>query len=230
MYFLKFTTALLLVTCVFGRPVYKECTKTEIECRKERMKKFFTELSGGSTEFGVKSMDPMILDEVDVPEEALNLIFLYKNLKVTGLKDVVIEDFLKEKDTDITHMTLKYNYIADGLLDVKFNKKDKVITGSINYEAGITGTISYPYSSKSENGKDVSVIGQETLTCETNNVKSTLGEDFRKQLEADPDAQAVEAEYNKIHTEHQAKVACEIAKAAFKAVVQNLRNILKSEH
>ncbi|XP_013193625.1 juvenile hormone-binding protein-like [Amyelois transitella] len=224
---LKIISVLLFASCVFAAPYFKECPNPAEynACRKASLQGFFKDFSSGDNDKDIKPMDPMILGEVDVPEESLDIMFHYKNFKVTGLKDVVVTEFSKHKDENVAHFSLKFDYVADGPLDVEFLKKDKILSGSVHYEAGVTATVSYPFS-KIENGKYAPKTGKETVTCESTHVTSTINDELRNSLEHDPVGSAVKDEYTKIHHEHQAKVVCATAKAIFKVILENIYTLV----
>ncbi|XP_013193614.1 uncharacterized protein LOC106137345 [Amyelois transitella] len=222
----KILAVLLIVSSVFAEKLIKDNCKQGPgfdECIKKAVQDFFQNYSGGVPDKGVKPVDPFVIDHIEVHTEETGTKTHLTNLNVVGFKNVKVSEYHHDEAASKERFTLKFDFIAEGPASLEFVSKGKHLSGTVKYNGGATGIISYSYSLKKENGQDVYEIGPETIECQSQHVKSTPSDDLQKAFDSDPDAQAVKDKFEEVESGHEAEVVCKITKAVLKQAVENLR-------
>ncbi|KAJ8723373.1 hypothetical protein PYW08_003285 [Mythimna loreyi] len=205
--------------------LFDPCYKDDIECLSKATESFLEKSYNGIPNTGIKPFDPLIIPELSVVvDEEMGLIFDFKNISVTGLKNQKISDF--QMDTNKKSVVLKTRAVLNivGDLKITFTKNNKEFTGTYTASTTALGTSQYGYSLTKKNGAEYFDVGPETNTCEIlEEPVVTISDVLQNTLENDSDAQGMKADYETNKSSLRKKTLCKIVETAYVTIVQNLR-------
>ncbi|CAH0399760.1 unnamed protein product [Chilo suppressalis] len=227
---IKFLLVFVFFKCAFcEEALLHPCNPSDMECLNKATESFMSKTSVGIPEYGIKRLEPMELKHVEYADPASDLIFHFKNITITGLKDQKISDF--KMDTTAKSVVLQtrmdLNFASD--LTIEMKEATKLLSGTYKAKATTLMTTKYTYNLKpNSEGVEFFEVGPETITCQAIGVPEvTLDPQFTDTIANDPDAVARRADYEKRSTEIRQKSLCVIAAEAYGTVVGNIRAAAK---
>ncbi|XP_021192083.3 juvenile hormone-binding protein [Helicoverpa armigera] len=220
---------LAFASCVLSEEsIFTACSKNDIKCLIKSTESFMANTFNGMPDNNMKATDPLIIPELKVVmDEDLGLASEFKNINITGLKNLQVTDFKLDSDKKLIGLKTKavLNIVADNV-KIEFTKQNKAFNGA--YTASTTALLSsdYAYTFTKKDGKESFLLAPEVNICEiVEEPNVVLGDDLQKALDSDPDAQAMKAEYEAKKVALRKKTLCSIVKDAYTVIINNYREV-----
>ncbi|XP_063535013.1 juvenile hormone-binding protein-like isoform X2 [Cydia strobilella] len=225
--------AVLMLLMFFGSVLSTDesiavpCSINDIDCLGKSLEKFLEKTHKGIPAWNIVAIDPLVIPSFDVVFDNEGLIFKYKNLTVTGLRNQQLTGFKMDTNAKAVVLTTKADLDIVTDIDVIFSKSSKTLSGHYKSHASVLGTATYKYDLKTdEKGVTHFQVGPETITCKVVDApRVELNPEFQQTLSNDADAKAFSQE--KKH-ELREKAFCKITEKAYTYVVHNIREAAKA--
>ncbi|XP_030022745.2 juvenile hormone-binding protein [Manduca sexta] len=223
---------LLFAKCVLSDQgaLFEPCSTQDIACLSRATQQFLEKACRGVPEYDIRPIDPLIIPSLDVAAyDDIGLIFHFKNLNVTGLKNQKISDF--RMDTTRKSVLLKtqadLNLVADVVIEL--SKQSKSFAGVMNIQASIIGGAKYSYDLQDDSkGVKHFEVGQETISCESIGEPAVnLNPELADALLKDPDTTHYRKDYEAHRVSIRQRSLCKIVELCYIDVVHNIRAVAK---
>ncbi|XP_021192082.2 juvenile hormone-binding protein [Helicoverpa armigera] len=215
--------------CVLSEEaIFTACSKNDMKCMCKSTESFMANTFNGLPDYNMKPTDPLIIPELKVVvDEGLGLVFEFKNINITGLKNLQVQDFKLDTDKKLIGLKSKavLNIVTDNV-KIELTKQNKAFNGAYSASTTALGRSDYGYSFTKKDGKEFFLLAPEVHVCEiVEEPNVVLGDDLQKALDSDPDAQALKAEYEANKVALRKKTLCRIIEDAFTVIINNYREV-----
>ncbi|XP_047998509.1 juvenile hormone-binding protein-like [Leguminivora glycinivorella] len=147
----------LLISCYVG----------DIECMKKSTETFLKHTRGGIPAANILPNDPIHISAVDAPFEVDDLVYLNKNVTVSGMANQRLEDLQMNLGTGSVVLTTSGDVSIDGDMVQVFRIVGKSVAGRFRAYGRVLCTASYSYSFNRDGmGVEHYVVGPETNSCD----------------------------------------------------------------
>ncbi|XP_061714298.1 juvenile hormone-binding protein-like [Cydia pomonella] len=225
--------AVLMLLMFFGSVLSSDesitvaCSTNDIDCLSKSTEKFLEKTHKGIPAWNIVTLDPLVISSYDFALDEEGLIYKYKNLTVTGLRNQQISDFKMDTKARSVVLTTKADLDVVTDVDVILTKPSKTLSGHYKIHASVLGTATYQYELKTdEKGVTHFHVGPETITCKVVDApRVELSHEFQQTLSNDADAKTYNEEKR---AELRKKTFCKIAEKVYTYVVHNIREAAKA--
>ncbi|KAF9814166.1 hypothetical protein SFRURICE_014775 [Spodoptera frugiperda] len=190
----------------FGAP-FEPCDKDDIKCLSAATESFLEKTCNGIPDYDIKAIDPLIIPELKYEVDPdMGLLFEFKNINVTGLKNQQISDF--RMDTDKKSVLLKTKAV-------------------LNIVAAL-GNSKYGYSLVQKGDLEYFEVGPEVNSCEIiGEPVISLDSGLQNAIDQDADARALKPSFETKKDTLRKNTLCRIVESAYITVIHNLRSSAK---
>ncbi|XP_035450590.1 juvenile hormone-binding protein-like [Spodoptera frugiperda] len=212
----------------FGAP-FEPCDKDDIKCLSAATESFLEKTCNGIPDYDIKAIDPLIIPELKYEVDPdMGLLFEFKNINVTGLKNQQISDF--RMDTDKKSVLLKTKAVLNIVGDVKISltKNNKVFNGVYSASYTALGNSKYGYSLVQKGDLEYFEVGPEVNSCEIiGEPVISLDSSLQNAIDQDADARALKPSFETKKDTLRKNTLCRIVESAYITVIHNLRSSAK---
>ncbi|XP_028173198.1 juvenile hormone-binding protein-like [Ostrinia furnacalis] len=201
------------------------CKIKDMDCLSSTTQSFLGKTCAGIPAYNIKAIDPLVISELTYEVPQSDLVFHFKNITVTGLKNQKIADFRMDRDAKsvVLQTRVDANIVAD--MTVEIPKLSKSFTGT--YYAKTTALVTSKYNYElipNKDGVEYFEVGPETITCETlGTPEVTLDSKLMEAISTDPDTLARKNDYEKRSVELRRDLLSVIMAKSYITVIHNLR-------
>ncbi|XP_063537870.1 juvenile hormone-binding protein-like [Cydia strobilella] len=220
---LAFFDAALLSAALINNPepLLVPCNVGDLECLKRSTELFLRQTYKGIPALNILPIDPLSIPALDVPFQGDNLVYLNKNITVTGLGPQKLEALKMDLRTGSVVLTTSADVNIHGDINQVFRNLGRTVAGHFWTYGRVLCTASYSYNLQRDGmGVEHYVVGPETTSCE---LVDTPVVSFSSQLaETCNDAFCPEGIKQLWKTNF-----CKIVEKAYVTVVHNIRAAAK---
>ncbi|KAL4713147.1 hypothetical protein ACJJTC_018792, partial [Scirpophaga incertulas] len=213
--------------CAFGdEALLSPCAHEDSECIRRNTEKFLDRTSAGIPEYDVRPIDPLLLGHVEYSNPESDVVLHFKNIRITGLKKLNINQFSMNIDTRAVYLQAKIDVNIVANLTVEFKQLSKFVTDSYRAKTGVVlMTSMYNYNLvPNDKGVEFYEVGPETITCEAIDLPEvTVG----SAIFNDPETNSRKRVYQTKLQDFRKQAVCKILSAAYVNVIHNIRATAK---
>ncbi|XP_072932634.1 juvenile hormone-binding protein-like [Epargyreus clarus] len=222
--------ASVLISLVRGDSLLTPCRTDDVDCLTKTTSQFLSNTCKGIPEYDIRAIDPLHISSTDykVPDGS-GLIFHFKNLEVTGLKDQTFSDFKMDTKKQDVVLTTNANINVVGDVTMERGKKSKTFSGTFSLSGSVAGTATYNYSfNVDDKGVKHYIVGPEEITCQAlgENVL-TIAPELQQALDADPEIKVIREQNKDRIRMLRNESLCHITRKAYVTLIHNLRAAAK---
>ncbi|XP_035450591.2 juvenile hormone-binding protein [Spodoptera frugiperda] len=216
------------VLCKFGAP-FEPCDKDDVKCLITAIESFFVKSSNGIPDIDIKAIDPLIIPELKYEVDPdMGLLFEFKNINVTGLKNQQVSDFQWASATKSTVLKTKAVLNIVGDVKISLTKNNKVFNGVYSASYTALGNLQYGVSLVRKGDFAYIDIEPEVNSCEIiEEPVISLDSGLQNVIDNDADARALKPSFETKKVTLRKNTLCRVTEAAYATVIQNIKTITK---
>ncbi|XP_022828051.1 juvenile hormone-binding protein-like [Spodoptera litura] len=213
----------------FGAP-FEPCDKDDVKCISTAFQSFFEKTFNGVPNLDIKAIDPLIIPELTYEVDPdMGLLFEFKNVNVTGLKNQQILDFHMDTDKKTIVFKMKAELYIMGDVKISLTKHNKVFNGVYSASYTARGNTQYGYALVQKGNVVHIQIGPEVHSCEISEEPIiTLDQSLQNVIDHDVDARALKPSFDTKKVTLRKNTLCRIEETAYTTVVHNIRSVMKA--